>query len=418
MHLIKRLHTLFYGWWIVAGGFLISLIVGGTVFFGFTAILEPLVEEFGWSYTQISLAASLRGLEMGLLAPIVGLVVDRLGPRRLIIGGVFSISIGLLLLSWVNSLGMYYGSFILVAIGMSTLSGTVLLTAVANWFREKVALATGIVVSGTAVGGILVPVVSLLIDKYEWRMAMVILGVSVWVIALPLSLLFRHRPEQYGLSIDGKANDPVVRDETLISTPGIGEDTRAGAGTPRVFWHMVLASFCHMLVISAVITHIMPYLTSIDITRSSASLAAGALPLASISGRLGSGWVGDRFDKRKISAVSFALISLGLLFFGALSTGCTWLFIPFVILFSAGWGSSVTMRSALLREYYSRSKFGRMYGFLAGLTMLGTVTGAPLAGWVFDKWGAYQGIWFVFAGLAAATIIIVLTIPDVQTKPN
>ena len=225
--------------------------------------------------------------------------------------------------------------------------------------------------------------------------------------------------DQYGYSVDGKASNPVVSDETPISTSGIDDDTRAGkSGTTRAFWHMVLASFCHMMVISALITHVMPYLTSIGITRSSASLAAGALPLASISGRLGSGWLGDRFDKRKVTAVSFALLSLGLLLFGALSTGWMWLFIPFIVFFSTGWGSSVTMRSALLREYYPRSKFGRMYGFLAGLTMLGAVAGAPLAGWVFDRWGTYQGIWYVFAGLAVVTIVIVLTIPDVRKKSD
>lgn len=74
------------------------------------------------------------------------------------------------------------------------------------------------------------------------------------------------------------------------------------------------------------------------------------------------------------------------------------------------------MRAALLREYFSRSKFGKIYGFVIGVAMLGNITGAPLAGWVFDKWGTYQGVWFAFAGLAAVALVIVLTIPRGQNK--
>ena len=409
--MVKKYPKVFYGWWIVGACFLITLYTGGVVFFGFTAVFEPLVSEFGWSYAQISLAASLRGFEMGLLAPLVGLVVDRWKPRRLIFGGAIFIGIGLMLLSLINSLGMFYGAFILVAIGMSALSSTVLLTAVVNWFRGKVAIATGIVVSGYAVGGVLVPVVTVLIDKYEWRMAMIILGLYTWVIALPLSLLVRHKPEQYGYLPDGDVSSPVVVDGSLTSARSTEVDipTRE-AGTRSVFWRIALASMCHMLITSAVVTHVMPYLTSIGISRSASSLAAGALTLASIGGRLGFGWLGDRLDKRGVAALGFALMSLGLLSFGYLGSGWTWLLLPFLILFSTGWGGSVTMRATLLREYFGRSRFGKFYGFVTGVAMLGSIVGAPLAGWVFDTWGTYQWIWFAFAGLGVIAVTLITTI--------
>jgi len=171
-----------------------------------------------------------------------------------------------------------------------------------------------------------------------------------------------------------------------------------------------------MLVTSAVVTHVMPYLTSVGISRSVSSLAAGALTLASIGGRLGFGWLGDKLDNRGVTAASFALLALGLLSFGCLITGWTWLLLPFIVLFSTGWGGSVTMRASLLREYFGRSRFGKIYGFVMGVAMLGAIVGAPLAGWVFDKWGTYQWIWFAFAGLSVAALVIVLTIPPVQHK--
>ena len=300
---------------------------------------------------------------------------------------------------------------------MSGMSSTVLLTAVVKWFRKKVAIATGIVVSGFAVGGVLVPVVTILIDKYQWQTAMVILGVSVWFIALPISLLVRHKPEQYGYSPDGEVSKPMVLDESLPSVQSTSNGILAkSTGATRIFWHIALASMCHMLLMSAVVTHVMPYLTSTGFSRPAASLAAGALPLASVGGRLGFGWLGDRLEKRILTAISFALMAVGLLFFDCISSGWMWLLLPFLVLFSTGWGGSVTMRAVILREYFSSSQFGKIYGFVIGVAMLGNIAGAPLAGWVFDKWGTYHGVWFAFAGLAVVALAIVLTIPHGQNK--
>ena len=173
----------FFGWWIVGASVLIAMYVGGTIFYGFTAIFEPITKEMGWSYTQVSLAASLRGLEAGLTAPVIGVLADRWGPRRLIFGGTLITTMGLILLSRTTSLGMFYGSFALISVGMSCCTMTVLTTAVANWFQRKVGLAIGIAVSGFGLSGLLVPIMIKLIEMYEWRMTMGILGLTVWVFA-------------------------------------------------------------------------------------------------------------------------------------------------------------------------------------------------------------------------------------------
>jgi MFS family permease len=417
MHTSEERRKLFYGWWIVGAGFFISLYSGGVIFYGFTALFEPVASEFEWSYVQVSLATSLRGMEMGLLAPLVGIIVDRWGPRRLIVVGAVVLGSGLMILSRVNSLAMFYGAFAVIAIGISAMSGTVMLTAVINWFRRKVALATGIMVSGLAIGGLLIPVVTVLIDECGWRTAMVVLGLCAWVLVIPLALLFRHKPEQYGHLPDGEVGSAVVVEEKLVPT----RSTPAGVPaaeieTRRAFWHIALATMLQMLIMSAVSTHIMPYLTSINISRSVASLVAGVVPLASIGGRLGFGWLGDRFDKKVVAALGSVLITLGMLCFGGLITGWIWLLLPFIVFFSTGWGGSVVVRVILLREYYGRGRFGRTYGFLVGISTFGHVAGAPLAGWVFDEWGAYFGAWFAFAALAVVSLVIFLTIPPSQRE--
>ncbi len=411
MRLAWKPSRVFYGWWIVGVCFFLSFYTGGAIFFGFTAFFEPMANEFGWSYAQIALVASLRGLEVGLLAPLVGLLIDRWGPRWLLFGGAVVSGLGLMLVSRATSAGMLYGTFALVAVGASALAPTAMITAVANWFRRKMSIAVGIMNSGFGFSGLLVPAIVRLINIFGWRTTMLILGLGMWGIALPLSLLVRHKPEQYGYLPDGDAGSAAVSNEGLTSAPAAGEDMGVKqAVLSRTFWHIALATMFHGVVISAVITHVMPYLSSVGISRSTSGLVAGAIPLISITGRLGFGWLGDRVDKRHLTAGGFALMSLGLLFF-AYAAEEMWLLLPFLILFSVGFGGNVTMRAALLRQYFGRSKFGTIFGVLMGMVMLGNIIGAPLAGWVFDNWGSYQGIWFVFAGLDVVAMIILVTTP-------
>ena len=194
----------FYGWWIVLACFFISLYVGATVFFGVTAFVSPLREEFGWSYTQISFAASLRGLEMGIFAPIVGFFVDRFGSKNLLLAGTIISGMGLLLLSMTQSLTMFYASFLLLALGAGGCTSVVTMTAVANWFHKNVGIAFGVMASGWGASGLLVPLIVELIERYDWRITLVILGFGMWVLGVPLSFVIRNNPGQYGL----KRGDP------------------------------------------------------------------------------------------------------------------------------------------------------------------------------------------------------------------
>ncbi|MFC1971085.1 MFS transporter [Chloroflexota bacterium] len=417
MYLNRKPSKIFYGWWVVVACFLIWLLKSGFVALGFTAFFEPITNEFGWSYTQISFAASLRGMEAGILAPLLGLVVDRWGPRRLIFGGVVVVGIGLMLLSYTTSLGMFYGAFALVAIGMSSSSPTVAMTAVANWFRKKVGIATGIMASGFALGGLLVPFVVRLIDILGWRTAIFILGVIILLIGLPLSLLVRHKPEQYGYLPDGEQINTVTLHGNLVPVHTIEVDIGVRqALKSRAFWHIGLAMASMHLATSAMVLHVMPYLSSVGIARSTSSLVAMGIPLISIIGRLGSGWLGDTFDKRRVASGCLAITSLGLLLFSYVSNEVMWLLVPCIILFGIGWGGTTTMRVPLLVEYFGRSRFGTILGFIMAMSALGSILGPLFAGWVFDNWGSYNTAWIIFACITFTSTIIIATMPPVGTN--
>jgi MFS family permease len=397
----------FYGWYVVGASCLISLYVSGSIYLGFTAAFEPIANEFGWSYTQVSFAASLRGLEVGLLVPVAGMLMDRWGPRRLVFGGVILSGLGLMLLSRINSLAMFYASFILISTGVSTATTTLLMTVVANWFRKKVGLAMGIAASGVSFGGLLIPFTTGIIDAFGWRQAMIIMGLGMWAIPLPLSLLLRHKPEQYGYLPDGEEHRSILDDDH--SRPKTSEEVHVGAKealSSWTFWIIATAFLCQVLPVSAVNTHIMPYLSSIGIARSTSSFIASALPLLTVIGRVGFGWFGDRVDKKGVTALALALTSLGVLILGYTSDGRNWVIVAFIIVFGIGWGGAVPMLSGLLREYFGRERLGTIVGFAGSVMMVGVITGAPLAGWVFDQWGDYQLAWFVLAGVVGAATIL------------
>ncbi|MFC2025546.1 MFS transporter, partial [Chloroflexota bacterium] len=343
--------------------------------------------------------------------PLAGFLADRWGPRRLVFAGGILIFLGFLLFSRVSSLSMFYVASVLIAMGMSTCVGSVPVIAVANWFRRKVGIAIGIATSGVGVGGFLIPIITMLIDTLGWRTAVFILGLGIMAIVSPLSLLIRHKPEQYGYLPDGEVSAPVEAGEPLTSTKSAEISIPANqAIRNRAFWHIALAAMCNRFTVHAVITHVMPYLSSIGIIRSVSSLVALALPMASICGRLGAGWLGDKIGRRQVFALGLGLMTMGMLFFGYAGVA-VWLLVPFVFTFGLGWGSNATIRMALVRQYFGRRSFGTILGLIAGATMVGSIAGPPVAGWVFDTWGSYQGIWLAMAALTLMGLVLILTMP-------
>ena len=396
--------TVFYGWWMVAACFSIALYVGGALFYGFTGFFEPIVREFGWSYTQVSVAFSLRGLEMGILAPVTGILVDRFGSKKLILAGASIIGLALILLSFTHSLVMFYTAFVLMAIGTSGCATTVLMTAVAHWFRKNAGKAMGIVTCGFGAGGILVPLIVWLIDRCGWRTSLIVLGLSMWALGIPLSFFIRHKPEQYGYLPDGGKMADQGADPA-------GDETDEGlslreAIRGRNFWIIGIAETIRLMINMGIITHVMPYLSSLGISRSGAALVATAVPVMSVAGRLGFGWVADLFDKKRVMVVTYCAFSLGILVFSYVNF--RWLLIPFLFLFAPALGGGISLRSVIIREYFGRASFGKVLGMIVGMAAIGSVMGPTAAGWTFDHMGTYRPIWLFFAGTSLVALILIL----------
>jgi OFA family oxalate/formate antiporter-like MFS transporter len=412
----RALGRVFYGWWIVAAAWIQFLICGGTAFYGFTAFFDPIRNEFSWSAAQVAFAFSLRSIEGGVMGPIIGFLIDRIGVRKIIISGMALTGLGMMLLSYTNSLLTFYGIFLLFSLGMSAGLTNSQYVAAANWFSKKRSWAMAILSTGFGFSGFIGPVLVWLIAQYGWRQAALIMAVVIWLVGIPLGLVFRHRPETYGYLPDGEAKkieSPAVEAKDTMPTtqalpaPAAGFTARQAIAT-RTFWMLVLFGLLTGFAQSAIMVHEMPYLTSIGISREIAGWVLLGITGSSIIGRLGFGWLGDRCDKRYLLAIGAGLQCIGVLIFA--NIGSPWMILPFLLFYGPGYASQIPLYPAIRADYFGLKQFATIGGLMSlGWTVCGIL--APvLAGWVYDTWGSYRPIWLAYAIVTAIGIPMVLSI--------
>ncbi len=405
---------IFYGWWVVFASAAIIFITAGTFFYGFGAIFDSLVEDFGWSRASISFAFSLRAEVGGIFAPVVGYLVDRLGPRRLLTG-VIAVGLGFLWISRINALWELYAAVVFIAVGTSSCGGLVGQVAIANWFERKRGRAMAFLTVGAGASGVMVPVLAWLISLFGWRSALAILAVIMWGVGIPLAMLVRRRPEDYGLKPDGASMPaaaplaaPAAADRR--SPPAASQGmTTSQALRSRAFWFLALSFAVSWFGTTAIVVHQIPALTATGFSRESAALVVTFTTIISLAGRLGFGWLADLQDKRLVLAGAFLLQALGILIFATVDTW--WQLIPFLLVYAPGYGGTIPVRPALQADYFGRRALGSIMGFTFFITSLGTVLGPVFVGWMYDIMESYRLAFVIAACISLAAIPLVLSMP-------
>jgi MFS family permease len=229
-------------------------------------------------------------------------------------------------------------------------------------------------------------------------------------------LVYRHRPEQYGLLPDGEP--PLLSSDARPAS----ESRPAGAEAPatrrgfttrealrtRAFWLITMAGGAQTLVVGAVLIHVMPYLSSLGFARPQAALVAMMIPITSIPGRLAMGWLGDIIDKRLVMAITMALQAAGMLIFAY--AGTPWLLVAFLVVYGPGYGGFIPLRATIQREYFGRRAFGTIQGITMGLMTVGHIIGPSMAGWAFDTMASYRGVWLSFALVSTLAVPLIMAI--------
>jgi len=414
---------IFYGWWIVLATNIICMLGFGTWLYSFGVFFKPMMAEFGWTRAMTAGAASLRSVEGGVAGPIVGWAVDKYGARIVIlIGGVIS-GLGFALMPFVNSLlGFYLIYGIILSIGMSAMLYIPAFTVIAQWFSRRLSLAMSLLAVGAGVGGLIcAPLSAVLITHFGWRFAFLAMGITIWVVVIPLSLVIKNRPQEIGLEVDGSPSkdtaliepDPDSEIDREPPAPVLATSyTLRQAFASSKFWIIASVQFCMNLGHSVVFVHTIPALTDTGISAEKAAVAMGMLTMVSVAGRLSFGVLGDYIGKRYLMMVAHFLMGAGIfLLMNAREMTMVYLFIA---LFGVGFGATVPLSSAIRAEYFGREALGKIHGFMSPVSMISGLIGPVGAGFLFDITGTYRSgfITITVVVIFAGVLILAIGRPD------
>ena len=411
-----RKRRIFYGWWMVGAATILNIFAGGTFVYGFTVFFNPIRNTFGWSAAVTSVAFTLQRFEAGVLEAVAGFLVDKVGPRKLMLGGWSVVGLGFLLMSRINALWAFYGSFLLIATGMSFAVFIVVFAAIANWFDKKRSRAMTLVVTGFGISGTLVPLVALAVGELGWRETLIIVGIAAWVIGIPLSLLMRHKPGQYGYLPDGDSPEtrskPKSMTDLRLTSDIVEQDSGSWASDftvkealkTRAFWLLSATFFFQHIGASAVMVHIVPYLESVEVPTTLAATTVTGMTVCSLIGRLGFGFIGDFANKRYLITIGIILQTIGVFALSFVHMDRVWLIIPFLLTYAPGFGATIPLRPALQADYFGTRSFGAIMGVMALVGMVGGLASPVIAGWIFDVKGSYLLAWQLFALVSVPAI--------------
>jgi len=427
-----KTRKLFYGWWMAIAASILYVFAGGTFFYGFTVFFNPIRSAFGWTAAVTSIAFVIQRLESGVAGPIVGFVVDRVGPRKLMLAGWGVVGLGFLLMSQINSLWAFYVSFLIIGTGFSFGSFVTINTAIANWFIKKRSRAITLVYLGFGASGLLVPIIALLIDRFGWRESLIIVGIVLWVIGIPLSMLMRDKPGRYGYLPDGEiraatpeptdlpdrqsSNNEIKEPDLDYSVTGF---TAKAAMRTKAFWLLSLVWFFQHIGTSSVFVHIVPYLESVQFPRAQAATVVTGMTICSIIGRVLFGFLGDFANKRYLIAIAIAFQTIGIFIFAFIDIDRAWLVILFLLTYAPGYGGPIPLRPAMQADYFGIRSFGTIMGVMSAISMLGGLASPVVAGWIFDITGSYHLAWLSFGliTIPAIPLILLARPPKAREEP-
>jgi len=375
----------------VAAASALRVLGSGLHSFGFTVFFLPLSQDLGLSRTATSFAFSLARAEGAIEGPLVGHLLDRYGPRPVMLVAVVLMGLGYLLLATVNS----YASFLVIYLGIISLahSGGFMHAPMAltnTWFIRKRARAITINSAAFSLGGVLIaPVLSVLVQAWGWRWGAAIAGILFLVIGVPLCSTIRRSPESMGLLPDGDS-PPSLDSEKKESSRAKFAETNVTVGQAIrsfTFWALILAAGIRNATYHAVSVHFIPLMVWKGLSQQEAGLLLGSFAFLGFASTLLFGWLADQVSKPRMLAV-ILLVTAGAMLLPIFGSSMGFLYL-FTILFSA-MEATYPIGWAVVGDLFGRAHFAKIRGYMSFFYMWGGVVGPILAGVVYDRWQTYE----------------------------
>jgi len=411
---MNRQRKIFYGWWVFIALFLIGMLapMGRYCMAAFFPFISS---ELGWSRSIIGSAQTLTFWVYAVFVLLSGWMTDRIGGRKTIFLGGFLCFGGWILLSTVESLWqlyLYYGLIMGVAVSMSHY---VPIQATARkWFSKRAGLVAGTTTAAFAVGSsIFTPLLTEMSDSFGWRTTSVIsafaFGIAVMLLAF---FVIRDTPESMGLRPDGESPTPASNGDRMVVEKAW--TIKEAVKTPQLWFLFVVYSVIG-IPIQGLLAHLVMWGVDLGSTRATAGIFVTAMTMPSIAARIGGGWLGDRYGKRKIMIISYVCCVLLLLWaWQGVSTAQH--LITFAILFGFGYGIPVGLFSPYLGDLFGRANIGALFGIITmGYGFVGG-SGAVIWGAIFDTSGSYGLACLVSAVCYAIAVIAIFLVRPAKRR--
>lgn len=395
----------YYGWRIVAAAAGLQFVYAALLLQGFGAYIAVLSDEFGWSKTALAGGAAIQSIEGAVIGPLLGWMVDRIGPRRVARLGVVLFALGFAAFSRIDTLTGFYATVGLIAIGASLCGYFPLSVALLHFFERRRARALSTMGLGMAAGGLAVPLVGWAMERYGWRDTALVSAAVIAVVGWPLASMLRGSPAEVGETVDGLPPQPPAE-------PGAGEDpgrdyTAREALRTRAFWLLGLGHGMALLVVAAVNVHAITHMKqSLGYTLAEASLVITLLTVGQAVGMVIGAAVGDRWEKRVVAAGCMLAHASGLLLL-TFATNAAML-AAFALLHGGAWGLRGPFMQALRADYFGLRAIGMILGLSAAIIAVGQVAGPLIAGAMADATGTYRSGFVLLAVLAASGSVLFL----------
>jgi MFS family permease len=354
---------------------------GSLLVFSFGTFLKPLSGAFGWSRESISAAFGLAALSVAVCSPVLGRLLDRYGPRRVILPCMTAFGLGFASLGFLTpSLIHLYAVFVWLGMVGNGTTQMGYSRAVSTWFVRRRGLALAWVMAGSATGQVAFPpLAQALIDGCGWRAAYWALGGVVLLFGLPLTAVF------VGENATARSAAESTRE---------GFTVRQGIGS-RTFWILLATLFVGSISVNGAITHLSPLLTDRGIPAQHAALVASSLGLASFAGRLLAGILLDRFFGPHVGLCLLGATAVGVLALSA--AGSVRMALVAAVLIGLGLGAEAALTPYLLTRYFGLRSFSTLYGFTWTVYAIAGAIGPLLMGKAFDVTGSYTLLLVVLA---------------------
>jgi MFS family permease len=315
--------------------------------------------------------------------------------------GYTIMAFGFIFFSQIQNTWQFYLSYFIIAFGGGLGGWLAILTLVNNWFIRRRTFAMATSMSGVHFGGFLVPVLALGLEAHGFRTTTLGIGIFLLVAILPISKMIRNRPEDSGLLPDGDPPPEIAT--STIGTEEVVDDEREPEFTARqalrtpVFWTLALIHMTSTVSIVTLAVHLVPKLTDMGFTMSSASLVVLLFTLIALPTQFVAGYIGDKFSKPPVLVVFllFQAVSLTII---ALAEQA-WMAYLFAVLYGIGIGGRIPLLTALRGDYFGRKAYATIMGVSMFPNNLGMIVAPLFAGYMFDTTDSYFIPFIIFAGL-------------------